>query len=106
MHSACPDLGVFGTTPIVAGGIPLDISNNLPFDKIAKFFTHVCHSLIIEFIPKTDSQVQVLLASREDIFTDYTKEQFEVSFSKYFSIENSTDIQNSERTLYLMQKKK
>ncbi len=46
----------------------LAISNNLPFPKIAEFLSHVCRWLVIEFVPKTDSQVQRLLATREDIF--------------------------------------
>ena len=46
----------------------LAISNNLPFSKIVNFFRDISKSLIIEFVPKSDSQVQRLLANREDIF--------------------------------------
>ena len=49
----------------------LAISNNLPLHKIADFFSKTCNSLIIEFIPKDDSQVQRLLTSRKDIFIEY-----------------------------------
>ncbi|MFH1479555.1 MAG: SAM-dependent methyltransferase [Candidatus Omnitrophota bacterium] len=82
----------------------LAIGNNLPFSKIAEFFSNICKALIIEFIPKSDSQVQRLLSSREDIFLDYTKEHFEGEFRKYFDIENSVKIKSSERVLYLMTK--
>ncbi len=54
----------------------LAISNNLPLNKIAKFFNNTCNSLIIEFVPKHDSQVQRLLSTREDIFPNYTKKEF------------------------------
>ena len=64
----------------------LAISNNLPFDRIAQFFQKICKSLIIEFVPKTDSQVQRLLATREDIFDNYNKESFETTFGEYFEI--------------------
>lgn len=78
------------------------ISNNVPFEKIARFFASICRSLIIEFVPKNDSQVQRLLASRPDIFAEYTQSDFERVFAKYFSIDRATRIEGSERTLYLM----
>ena len=51
----------------------LAISNNLPLERIAEYFSRVCHWLIIEFVPKSDSQVRRLLASRADIFPNYTQ---------------------------------
>ncbi|TEU11398.1 MAG: class I SAM-dependent methyltransferase [Anaerolineales bacterium] len=83
----------------------LAISNNLPFSNIAGFFSKLCNSLIIEFVPKSDSQVQRLLATREDIFYDYTQQIFEREFGKHFTIEHSARIRDSERTLYLMRKR-
>ena len=83
----------------------LAISNNVPFSKIAMFFSRICNSLIIEFIPKGDSQVQRLLSSREDIFPDYTQQVFENEFSKYFTIQESVRIRDSERILYLMRQR-
>ena len=83
----------------------LAIGNNLPFGMIADFLHTICRSLIIEFVPKSDSQVKRLLVSREDIFPDYNKESFEREFSKYFTIRNSAKIYDSERTLYLMERR-
>lgn len=83
----------------------LAISNNVPLRDIVDFLSKVCHSLIIEFVPKHDSQVQRLLSTREDIFTAYTRQAFEHEFSKYFSIQDRVDLRESERTLYLMIKK-
>jgi hypothetical protein len=80
----------------------LGISNNVPLSRIAGFLSDICHWLIIEFVPKTDSQVQRLLATREDIFPDYTRQAFEQEFSRYFTIDDSVDIRESQRTLYLM----
>jgi hypothetical protein len=84
----------------------LAISNNLPLDRIATLLSKICDSLIIEFVPKNDSQVQRLLSTREDIFPDYTQQVFEAEFCKYFTVEGSVRIRDSERTLYLMQKRK
>jgi ribosomal protein L11 methylase PrmA len=82
----------------------LAISNNVPFHRIAEFFGQTCQSLIIEFVPKSDSQVEVLLSSREDIFTDYTQPAFERAFSQYFVIRGTAKVRQSERTLYWMEK--
>ena len=82
----------------------LAISNNLPLGHIASFLAKICRSLIIEFVPKNDSQVQRLHASREDIFPDYTRQAIENEFSRCFTIENSVDIRESQRILYLMRR--
>ena len=82
----------------------LAISNNVPLNKIADFFKNICRFLIIEFVPKSDSQVIKLLSSRDDVFPDYTKEVFENRFSRYFHINKSINIDESERTLYLMER--
>lgn len=81
----------------------LAISNNTPLDKIADFFSRICRSLIVEFIPKEDEQVQKLLASREDIFTDYSRDNFEKSFERVFSILKAERIKDTKRTVYLME---
>ena len=80
----------------------LAISNNVPLDRIAEFFSKMCHSLIIEFVPKSDSQVQKLLMNRKDIFNEYTQQCFESDFNKYFEIIQRTGIDGSSRMLYLM----
>ena len=82
----------------------LAISNNVPLARIADFFSSICNSLIIEFVPKSDSQVQRLLSTREDIFPDYTQPVFEREFGKYFTIRSSVRIRECDRILYLMQR--
>jgi hypothetical protein len=83
----------------------LAISNNVPLGRIAEFLRSICESLIIEFVPKADGQVQRLLSTREDIFPDYTQPAFEREFGRYFAVQNSVRIRDSERTLYLMQRR-
>lgn len=81
----------------------LTISNNLPFDRLAAFFHQIGSWLVIEFIPKTDPQVQRLLASREDIFPDYNTDTFERVFTDKFIIHKVEVIEDSDRRLYLME---
>ena len=83
----------------------LAISNNVPLSKVAEYFSRLCRWLVIEFVPKNDSQVQRLLATREDIFPNYTQSAFEMEFSSFFTIKDSTKISDSERIVYLMHKK-
>jgi len=83
----------------------LAISNNVPLPLLAEFFALSGRWLIVEFVPKTDSQVQRLLATREDIFPDYSQTGFENAFRKLFEIINAEAIEGSRRTLYLLKRK-
>lgn len=82
----------------------LAISNNLPFSLISEFFADICRYLIIEFVPKSDSQVKILLTTREDIFPYYHHDGFEDAFRQKFEIISHEDIRDSKRTLYLMKR--
>ncbi|CAN5602585.1 nodulation protein NoeA [soil metagenome] len=82
----------------------LSVANNVPFSHIAKFMDSICQSLIIEFVPRTDSQTQRLMASRDSRFSGYTQENFELEFKQYFSIEERVQLVESERSVYLMKK--
>ena len=83
----------------------LAISNNVPLPSIAQFFASAARWAIVEFVPKSDSQVKRLLATRKDIFDKYTEEGFEEAFAGYFTIAEKTPIPGSERTLYLFKRK-
>ncbi len=81
----------------------LAISNNVPLPQLADFFGETAKWLVIEFVPKSDSQVKKLLASREDIFPTYTREGFEAAFKNKFRIHEAVNVNESERVLYLME---
>lgn len=83
----------------------LAISNNVPLSQLADFFVDAGKWLVIEFVPKSDSQVRRLLSSRKDIFPNYTPESFEKAFEERFSIREKAAVEESERFLYLMEKK-
>ncbi|MDP4020433.1 MAG: SAM-dependent methyltransferase [Candidatus Adlerbacteria bacterium] len=80
----------------------LAISNNVPFRDIAAFFNELGSALIIEFVPKDDSNVQRLLATRKDIFLDYTREAFEKAFRRHFTIREAVAVRGSKRVMYYM----
>ena len=83
----------------------LTISNNVPLPMLAGYLHDLGHWLIIEWVPKEDSQVQKLLTSRQDIFSGYHQEGFEAAFGEYFSIHEKMTIPDSPRLLYLMESK-
>jgi len=82
----------------------LAISNNVPLERLANFFARCGRQLIVEFVPKEDSQVQRLLATREDVFPNYTRGGFETAFSTTFELLDTRPIPESARTLYWMRR--
>ncbi|MFH1459328.1 MAG: class I SAM-dependent methyltransferase [Candidatus Omnitrophota bacterium] len=83
----------------------LRITDNICFENLAKFFSQICKWLIIEFIPKNDSQVEKMLKDRKDIFDDYYQSQFENVFQRYFELQKCKDITQSLRKIYLFKQK-
>jgi hypothetical protein len=83
----------------------LAIGNNVPLPQVASFLADLGRWVIIEFVPKSDSQVKRLLAARDDIFSDYNVEGFERAFSGAFELRRHEPIAESERTLYLWEKR-
>ena len=79
----------------------LAISNNVPLPMIAEYFAGLGRSLIVEFVPKEDSQVQRLLTTREDIFSNYSEEGFQAALAPWFEIIRRQPIVNSRRCLFL-----
>jgi hypothetical protein len=80
----------------------LAIAHNVPLPRIAEFFARIARTLVIEFVPKEDSQLQRMLATREDIFHDYSQEGFEAAFSTRFAIEQAVPVRDTLRTMYVM----
>lgn len=83
----------------------LAIGANIPLPRVAGFFAKLAPWAIVEFVPKSDSQVARLLASREDIFDGYSKEGFLDAFAPYFEVNDSAQVSESERTVYLFRRK-
>ena len=69
---------------------------------MADFIVDLGENLIIEFVPKSDSRVKRLLASRLDIFPEYYELGFEEAFNYSFEIVEKVSVTGSERSLYLL----
>jgi hypothetical protein len=83
----------------------LAISNNVPLERVARFFSRLGRALVIEFVPKSDSQVQRLFATRTDVFPHYHRAGFEAAFAPYFDTVDVRLVEGSERTLYLLRRR-
>lgn len=83
----------------------LAISNNLPFDLIARYFKQFGVYLVLEFVPKEDSQVQKLLSTRKDIFPEYSESNLKKTFAEHYKLIKEAKIQGTKRTLYLFKRK-
>lgn len=84
----------------------LCIAKNLPLSFVAALFNQLSSRFaLLEFIPKTDAKVVQLLSSREDVFNDYSEENFIQSFSFFFNLEEVIEISGTQRKLFLWEKK-
>jgi ribosomal protein L11 methylase PrmA len=83
----------------------LAIGNNVPFAHIARLLSRLAEHLLIEWVPKEDSQARRLLARRAaNAFPDYTPAGFEAAFGAHFTIRERAPIPGTSRTLYLMRR--
>ena len=83
----------------------LAIGKNISLPMIAGYFAKIAPILIIEFVPREDEKVQQMLATRKDVFSEYTQQNFESCFEGYFQIGKKQQIQGTHRQLYLMIRK-
>jgi hypothetical protein len=83
----------------------LAFTGNQPLENLAAFFGGLAPWLVIEFVPESDPQSQLLLARRRGIHHPYDRQHFEESFSKHFTLIISEPVSKSGRILYLMRRR-
>ena len=87
----------------------MTLSGNIPFEMSAEFFSKFSKHLIIEFPKRNDSWVQRLLNTKGEFkahFDFYNIENFESSYSQYFTLVEKVAIDNSERVMFLFKSAK
>jgi hypothetical protein len=83
----------------------LAIANNVPLHLIAEWLQPMGEHLIIEFVPKSDEKVKLLLQHRKDIFDGYSLENFKAVFTATHQILKEGNVGNTGRVLFLMKRK-
>ncbi len=83
----------------------LAITRNVPLPMLLGLFADLAPWAIVEFVPKEDVMVRRLLASRRDVFPDYTLDGFAAAASHRFEIVDRSPIQDSLRVLFLLRRR-
>lgn len=80
----------------------LVIGSNLLLDDVIDWLASLGCEVFIEFVDRSDRQVQVLLANRRDVFTDYSESAFRTAVTRRFRIEQEQRLTSGTRTLFLL----
>lgn len=83
----------------------LGIGRNVPLAMVMDLFADLAPQAIVEWVPRGDPMVDILLASREDVFTDYTTDGFEAAVASRFEVLSRTPIPGSPRVLYHLERR-
>jgi hypothetical protein len=68
---------------------------------ICQYLARIARQLVIEWVPKHDSQVSRLFVVRKDVFDDYHEESFRTALDRHFAIERREPIPGTQRALYI-----
>jgi ribosomal protein L11 methylase PrmA len=77
----------------------LAIGLNVPLPRIVAFLARIARAAVVEFVPKGDPQVARLLATRADVFPDYTLDAFERALSASYTIVERAQVPGTVRTV-------
>ena len=82
----------------------LAIGRNIPLGEVVDWLIGLAPAGILEFVPKSDSTVQKMLALREDIFPAYTEEAFALAIERNARIVSKAVVSSEGRTLFRYQR--
>jgi ribosomal protein L11 methylase PrmA len=77
----------------------LIIGKNIPIESFLKWATLIGYRGLIEFVPKTDKMIKVMLNLKGDIFPDYNEENFLNILKKYSKIIKINEIGSMGRKI-------
>ncbi len=78
----------------------LAIGRNVPLDDVLVWLVSLAPAGLVEFVPKDDPTVRLMLTSREDIFHDYSEENFSAALGRCARIDAAETISASGRRLF------
>lgn len=77
----------------------LAIGNNVPLPEVWSALARCGRNLIVEWVPKEDSQVQRMMRARRDVFATYDQAHFEASIPAGYRIVERAQVADSGRVL-------
>lgn len=78
----------------------LVIAKNIPLQQALNWVLDIAPRGVIEFVPKTDDMLKQLLRLREDLFDDYSADNFHHMLADRAKIVKTETVSSSGRTLY------
>ena len=78
----------------------LAIAKNLPLPRIAAWLTSLGRAGVVEFVPKEDPMVRRLLQMREDIFPNYSLDNFLTELERYALVERIESVNGRQLIWY------
>ena len=78
------------------------ISGNVPLDGFVDILRRVAPAGVVEWVDKSDAMVQRLLRNRQDVFSDYSWENFRAAVEREFTILETTETHGGARRLCLL----
>ena len=78
----------------------LIIGKNVPINEFIEWIVDFGKFGLLEFIPKEDETIRDMLSTKEDIYLDYSEENFEKELLKKTKIINKFKLLDSQRILY------
>ncbi len=78
----------------------LAIAKNVPLSQLVEWLVEIAPQGVIEFIPKNDPTVKKMLSLREDIFSDYSQDNFEHILQEKAKIVKKATVSKCGRCLY------
>ena len=75
-------------------------AKNIPLTDALDFLISLAPKGLIEFVPKEDSTVKLMMSLKGDIFPDYTEENFKRILEKKVKIEKIITVSKTNRKIY------
>ena len=85
----------------------LVLTEGIPFTQLAPFFHSMLENggtLLMEFVPKEDSQVQRMMAARPESLAGYSLEAMRTAFAGFFHEARQAPVEDSKRILFIYEK--
>lgn len=83
----------------------LAIGGNVPLGDVVALLADLGDHVVFEWVPKDDPKVQVLLSTREDVFSDYTREVLVEAVDQHFDTRQVVALPGTARELFFLRRR-
>jgi hypothetical protein len=74
---------------------------NVPLGELVAWLASLTDNLLIEWVDRGDPMVERLLLNKEDLFSEYERDNFEAVLGSHFEIRRRQELGSGTRVLYL-----